>query len=173
MTYQRKINLWINTYVYINICMYTFASEYFLYWNLTDSLLKASIFNVFYFGPKLLKFLSFQHNDISKLKVQTHFIYRVFYKYCVFSKKKLWFFWTRPALLQRWFSTCLVCSHTLTPRENRERPESRIFLKIFYEHPAGAHLNTFLYFPPQSGDISRPGANKNKILDTLSLKNYS
>ena len=169
MTYQRKINLWINTYVYIDICMYTFASEYFLYWNLTDSLReRLQYLMLFYFGPKLLKFLCSENNDISKLKVQTHFIYRVFYKYCVFSLKcfdfselwhfccsaagvwpaivythwhwerpesgiyfkifkntifnehpvqeKLWFFWTLPALLQRWFSTCLVCSHTLTPR---------------------------------------------------------
>ena len=46
--------------------------------------------------------------------------YRVFIKYCVF-------FWTLPVLLQRWVSTCLLCVHTLTLRENRERPESRIF----------------------------------------------
>ena len=31
----------------------------------------------------------------------------------------LWFFWTLPVLLQRWFSTCLVCVHTLTPKEYR------------------------------------------------------
>ena len=29
----------------------------------------------------------------------------------VFLLKKLWFFWTLPVLLQRWFSTCLVCVH--------------------------------------------------------------
>ena len=44
-----------------------------------------------------------------------------------FFPKILWFFWTLPVLLQRWFSTCLVCVHTLTPRENRVR---NIFLKI-------------------------------------------
>ena len=45
-----------------------------------------------------------------------------------FFLKMLWFFWTQPVLLQRWFSTCLVCvQHTLTPKENRERPESGIF----------------------------------------------
>ena len=32
----------------------------------------------------------------------------------------MFFFWTLPVLLQRWFSTCLVCVRTLTPRENRE-----------------------------------------------------
>ena len=56
----------------------------------------------------------------------------------------LWFFWTLPVLLQRWFSTCLVCVHTLTPRENREKPE--FFLKfgkytILNEHPV-------IYMPP-------------------------
>ena len=45
----------------------------------------------------------------------------------VFFLKMLWFFWTLPVLLQRWCSTCLVCVHTLTPRENREGPESGIF----------------------------------------------
>ena len=30
-------------------------------------------------------------------------------------------FWTLPILLQRRCSTCLVCVHTLTPRENRVR----------------------------------------------------
>ena len=34
---------------------------------------------------------------------------------------------TLPVLLQRWCSTCLVCVHTLTPREDRERPKSGIF----------------------------------------------
>ena len=57
-----------------------------------------------------------------------------------FFLKILWSFWTLPVLLQRWFSTCLVCVHTLTPRENRERqsPEYfKIFEKntIFNEHP--------------------------------------
>ena len=45
----------------------------------------------------------------------------------VFFLKMLWFFWTLQGLLQRWCSTCLVCVHTLTPRENREREESGIF----------------------------------------------
>ena len=45
----------------------------------------------------------------------------------VFFLKMLWFFWTLPVLLQRWCSTCLVCAHTLTLRENRERSESGIF----------------------------------------------
>ena len=42
----------------------------------------------------------------------------------------LWFFWTLPVLLQRWCSTCLVCVHTLTQRENREGPESGIFQNL-------------------------------------------
>ena len=45
----------------------------------------------------------------------------------VFFLKILWFFLTLPVLLQRWCSTCPVCVHTLTPRENRERTESGIF----------------------------------------------
>ena len=47
----------------------------------------------------------------------------------------LWFFWTlQVLLLQRW---CLTrhCVHSLTPRGNRERPESRIYLKIFEKNP--------------------------------------
>ena len=44
-----------------------------------------------------------------------------------FFLKILWFFWTLPVLMQRLCSTCLVCVHTLTPRENIERPESGIF----------------------------------------------
>ena len=56
--------------------------------------------------------------------------YRVFIKYCVFFLKILWFFLTLPVLLQRWCYTCPVCVHTLTLRENRERPESGIYFKI-------------------------------------------
>ena len=58
-----------------------------------------------------------------------------------FFLKILWFFSTLPVLLQRWCSTCLVCVHTLTPRENRLRQESGIYFKIFgkniifNEHP--------------------------------------
>ena len=51
-----------------------------------------------------------------------------------FFLKVLWFFSTLRVLLQRWFSTCLVCVHTRTPRENRERPESGIFLKNRKKH---------------------------------------
>ena len=46
-----------------------------------------------------------------------------------FFLKILWLFWTLPVLLQRWFSTCLVSVHKLTPRENRERSESGNILK--------------------------------------------
>ena len=42
----------------------------------------------------------------------------------------LWFFWTLPVLLQCWCFSLLVCVQTLTPRENRERPESGIFLNL-------------------------------------------
>ena len=58
-----------------------------------------------------------------------------------FFLKMLWFFLTLPVLLQRWFSTCLVCVHTLTPRKHIERPESGTFWNIrkkntiFNEHP--------------------------------------
>ena len=41
---------------------------------------------------------------------------------CLFLKI-LWFFWTLPVLLQRWFSTCLVFVHTLTPREGKYRKD--------------------------------------------------
>ena len=64
----------------------------------------------------------------------------LFIKYCVFSLKFDDFFWTLPVLLQRWCSTCLMCVHTLTQRENRERPESGIFQyfkkkkTVFNEH---------------------------------------
>ena len=39
----------------------------------------------------------------------------------VFFLKVLWLFWTLPVLLHRWFSTCLVFVHTMTPRDNRVR----------------------------------------------------
>ena len=39
----------------------------------------------------------------------------------VFFLKIFWIFWTLPVLLQRWCSTCLVCVHILTSRENRVR----------------------------------------------------
>ena len=39
----------------------------------------------------------------------------------VFFLKIVWIFWTLSVLLQRWCSTCLVCVHTLTSRENRVR----------------------------------------------------
>ena len=42
----------------------------------------------------------------------------------------LWFFLTLQVLLQRWCLTC-HCVHTLTPRGNRERPESGIYFNIF------------------------------------------
>ena len=63
--------------------------------------------------------------------------YRVFMKNLVFSLK-LWFFWTLSVLLQRWFSTCLVCVHTLTPREYRVRnifknwEKTRYFMNTLY-----------------------------------------
>ena len=43
---------------------------------------------------------------------------------------KFWIFLTLPVPLQRWCFKC-HCVHTLTPRGNRERPESGIYLKIF------------------------------------------
>ena len=70
---------------------------------------------------------------------------RVFFKYCVFSSKCCDFL-TLPVLLHRWFSICLLCVHTLTQRENRERPESGIFLTnlkntILNEHPVPASIH--------------------------------
>ena len=56
-----------------------------------------------------------------------------------FFLKMLLFFWTLPVLLQRLCFTCLLCVHTLTPSENRERPESGIFVKTQY-------LNNTLYY---------------------------
>ena len=48
----------------------------------------------------------------------------------------MWFFWTLPVLLQRWCSTCPVCVHTLTPRENRVRNIlNNSENTIFNEHP--------------------------------------
>ena len=49
---------------------------------------------------------------------------------------KMWgFFWTLPVLLQSWSSTCHLVvqawSPVNTPRKNRERPESGIYLEVF------------------------------------------
>ena len=61
----------------------------------------------------------------------THFVYTGCSLNIVFFLKILWFFWTLPVLLQRcWYSTCLVCVHTLTPKENRERQKSGIFKNL-------------------------------------------
>ena len=38
----------------------------------------------------------------------------------VFFLKMLWFFWTLPVLLQRWCSTCLVCTYTDTEGKQRK-----------------------------------------------------
>ena len=68
---------------------------------------------------------------------------------------------TLPVLLQRWFSTCLVCVHTLTPRENRERPESGIFWNlqkntIFYEHPVYPERLFFISIRPLPLSLGPP-----------------
>ena len=39
----------------------------------------------------------------------------------VFFLKISWIFWTLRVLLKRWCSICLVCVHTVTTKENRER----------------------------------------------------
>ena len=57
--------------------------------------------------------------------------------YTPFFLKMLWF------LLQPWCSTCLVCVHTLTPSENRERQESGIFKNLCKETQ---YLMNTLYF---------------------------
>ena len=51
----------------------------------------------------------------------------------VFFLKIFWFFWTQQVLLQRWWLTC-HCINTLTPRRDREKPESEIYFKIFEKH---------------------------------------
>ena len=51
---------------------------------------------------------------------------------CFFLKIR-WFFLTMPVLLQRGCSICLVIVHTLTPRENRERPRVRNIFKSMEE----------------------------------------
>ena len=52
-----------------------------------------------------------------------------------FFLKMLWFFLNLPVLLQRWCFTCHLVvqawSPAYTPRKNPERPESRIYFKIF------------------------------------------
>ena len=84
--------------------------------------------------------------------------YSVFIKYCFFPLKMLWFFWTLPVLLQRWWSTCLVCVHIMTPRENRERPESKIFKNIpknttFNEHPVDLWISVTGVFQNKSESV--------------------
>ena len=80
-------------------------------------------------------------------------IYRVFINYCIFFFKMLEFFWTLSVLLERWCSTCLVCVHTLTPRENRERQE----FGIYYNLPKKQYL------------ISNISKKKNCFIDSITL----
>ena len=86
----------------------------------------------------------------------------------LFFLKMLWFFWTLPVQLQCWFFfTCLVCVHTLTPRENRERPESGIFLNlkkntIFNEDPVhnqnSSRTNNDVFSLPWEASLSPSGS---------------
>ena len=55
--------------------------------------------------------------------------YRVFIKYCVFPKNVVIFL--NSASSAAALVLDLPSVHTLTPRGNRERPESEIYLKIF------------------------------------------
>ena len=61
--------------------------------------------------------------------------YRVFINYCVIFPfcdfSELCQFCCSAGFLPAW---CVYSVHTLTPWENRERPESRIFLKIRKKH---------------------------------------
>ena len=87
----------------------------------------------------------------------------------VFCLKILWFFWTLPVLQQRWFSTCLLCVHKLTPRENRVRNILKNSEKntIFNEHPvfaidrsftnANRYFSTQLCFPSVSVCVHKAG----------------
>ena len=68
----------------------------------------------------------------------------------VFFLKMLWFFWTLPVLLQRWFSTC-VCVHPLTPRGKQRKARVRNISKylekktIFDEHPVALGALRYIY----------------------------
>ena len=67
-----------------------------------------------------------------------------------FFLKIYWFFWTLPVLLQHWFSTCLVCVHTLTTRENRDSQSPEYFKilgkkTIFNEHPVLEPLRLIIF----------------------------
>ena len=77
----------------------------------------------------------------------------------VFFPEKLGFFWTPPVLMQRWCSTSQLAGslsvksgsvHTLTPKENRERPEC--IFKSLKKHsinwaPCTSHIfYVFKYF---------------------------
>ena len=65
--------------------------------------------------------------------------YRVFIKYCVFPLVFVIFLNSASSAAALVFYLPGVCVHTLTPRENRERPESGIFKNfkntIFNKHP--------------------------------------
>ena len=69
----------------------------------------------------------------------------------------LWFFWTLPVLLQRWLSTCLVCVHTLTPRENRVR-------NIFKNSEKTKYLMNTLYLDEKFADVAREQVSINSNL---------
>ena len=61
-------------------------------------------------------------------------MYRVFIKYCVFSLIFVIFLNSASSAAALVFYLPIVSVHTLTPRENRKRPESGIFLKIQRNH---------------------------------------
>ena len=116
---------------------YLFCFGFLVSWSL--SWLLVDFMSLVYLIPR--SFDTEQAGRVRSLGYIFIFTYRVFIKYCVFLKM-LWFFWTLPVLLQRWFSTYLVCVHTLTPRENGERPEYfKIFGKntIYNEYPVSIY----------------------------------
>ena len=78
----------------------------------------------------------------SSKNLTLNFLYRLFINF-VFFPSNFEIFWTLPALLQRWCSTCLVCVHTLTPWENRVRNIFKSSEKntIFIEHPVSLLFN--------------------------------
>ena len=62
------------------------------------------------------------------------FIYRLFIKYCVFPQNVVIFLISASSAAVLVFDLPL-CTHTLTPRGNHERPEPRIYFKIFEKSP--------------------------------------
>ena len=106
---------------------YLFCFGFLVSWSL--SWLLVDFMSLVYLIPR--SFDTEQAGRVRSLGYIFIFTYRVFIKYCVFLKMFNDFSELCQLCCKRWGLT-YHCVHTLTPRSNRERQETRIYIYIIY-----------------------------------------